>query len=236
MEATLSSPTPRILALRPIGLMLVGIGLLSVAVALHHPEPASRGDSTAVALASIAGEAQEIYSVHGTLILLMLLTVLGLREIFRKSGLDGVRLSWGMSLMAIGMTSMSMAAVINGFSIPLFASKYPLPLTPESDAAARAILFLGSSINRVFANIAVLATSASAALIGAAMLKRAGLGRIAGMVGIAVGAISLGGLMLGLFELDYAGFNLTNALLYLWVALVGLWAATGASGSTSEGL
>ena len=218
------SPAPR-----PIGLMLVGIGVLSVAVALHHPEPASRSDTTASALAAIAGEAQEIYSVHGTLILLMLLTVLCLREIFRKSGLDGVKLNWGMSLMVIGMTAMSMAAVINGFSIPLFASKYPLPLTPESDAAARAILMLGSALNRVFANIAVLATSVSSALIGMAMLRQAGLGRIAGFIGIAVGAISLGGLMLGLFELDYAGFNLTNALLYLWVATVGLWTAFGNS-------
>jgi hypothetical protein len=198
-----------------IGLLL--IALLSIAVALNHPEPATRNDATATALASIAGQSRAIFSVHATLIILMLLTAIGMHGLTRRIGRESHLAMAAMAMMALSMLSMSMAALVNGFAVPMWAAAYPVPLTAQSDAAARAILMFASSLNRVFANAAVILSSFSMVFFGAALLAKQGSWRIVGGLGLLIGAGTMIGLFCGAFVLDYDGFNLTNALLYIWV-------------------
>jgi hypothetical protein len=199
-----------------IGLLL--IALLSIAVALNHPEPATRNDTTASALASIAGQSRAIFSVHATLVILMLLTAIGMNGLTRIFSRDSQLSMAAMAMMGLSMLFMSMAALVNGFAVPMWASAYPIPLSPESDAAARAILMFASSLNRVFANAAVLLSSFSMLFFGAAFMTQHATLRLVGGLGGIIGLGTLTGLLTGAFVLDYHGFNLTNALLYLWIA------------------
>lgn len=196
-----------------VGLLL--IALLSIAVALNHPEPATRNDTTATALASIAGQSRAIFTVHATLIVLMLLTALGMNGLTRKSSRNS---QLTMAAMGLSMLSMSLAALVNGFAVPIWASAYPVPLSPESDAAARAILMFSSSLNRVFANAAVLLSSFSLLFFGISFVEKRGALRLVGGLGCMIGLGTLVGLLKGAFILDYHGFNLTNALFYSWIA------------------
>jgi hypothetical protein len=198
-----------------IGLLL--IALLSVAVALNHPEPATRNDTTATALANIAGQSRAIFSVHATLIILMILTAVGMNGLTRKLGRESHLTMAAMAMMALSMLSMSMAALVNGFAVPMWASAYPVPLTVESDAAARAILMFASSLNRVFANAAVLLSSFSLLFFGITFAAKHGTWRLVGGLGCLIGLGTLVGLLSGAFVLDYDGFNLTNAGFYIWV-------------------
>ena len=199
-----------------IGLLI--IALISIAVALNHPEPATRNDTTATALASIAGQSRAIFSVHATLIVLMLLTAIGMNGLTRKLSHNSQLSMAAMAAMGLSMLSMSLAALVNGFAVPIWASAYPVPLSPESDAAARAILMFASSLNRVFANAAVLLSSFSLLLFGISFAAKPGALRLVGGLGCMIGLGTLIGLLTGAFILDYRGFNLTNALFYIWIA------------------
>jgi hypothetical protein len=196
-----------------LGLML--IALLSIAVALNHPEPATRSDATAVALTGIADQSRAIFGVHATLIVLMLLTAIGMHALTRRLAHDRDLGMAAMALMALSMLSMSMAALVNGFAVPLWASNFPMPLTAESEAAARAILMFAASLNRVFANGAVVLSSFSLLLFGVVFVAMSGALRLVGILGLGIGIFTLAGLASGAFVLDYHGFNLTNALFYL---------------------
>jgi hypothetical protein len=198
-----------------VGLLL--IALLSIAVAANHPEPSTRHDATATALASIAAQSRAIFSVHATLIILMLLTAVGMNGLTRRLSRESHLTMAAMAMMALSMVSMSMAALVNGFAVPMWASAYPMPLTVESDAAARAILIFASSLNRVFANAAVLLSSFSMLFFGMALVAKQGTWRLVGGLGCLIGTGTLAGLLSGAFVLDYEGFNLTNALLYIWI-------------------
>jgi hypothetical protein len=199
-----------------IGLLL--IALLSIAVALNHPEPATRNDTTATALASIAGQSRMIFSVHATLIVLMLLTAIGMNGLTRKSSRNSQLTMAAMTAMGLSMLSMSLAALVNGFAVPIWASAYPVPLSADSDAAARAILMFASSLNRVFASAAVLLSSISLLFFGISFAAKSGALRLVGGLGCMIGLGTLVGLLNGAFILDYDGFNLTNALFYIWIA------------------
>ncbi len=199
-----------------IGLLL--IALLSTAVAFNHPEPTTRNDATATALASIAGQTPANFSVHATLIVLMLLTAIGMNGLTRKLGRNSQLIMAAMAAMGLSMLSMSLAALVNGFVVPIWASAYPVPLTPESDAAARMILTFASSLNRVFANTAVLLSSLSLLFFGISFAAKQGTLRLVGGLGCMIGLGTVIGLLNGAFILDYDGFNLTNALFYMWIA------------------
>lgn len=220
-NATPNAPPAQGLSIKIIAIGLVTIALLSIAVALNHPEPATRNDATATALAGIAEQSREIFSVHATLIIFMLLTAVGMNGLTRKLSRDSQLTMAAMVMMGLSLLSMSLAALINGFAVPLWASAYPLPLSPESDAAARAILIFASSLNRVFANAAVLLSSFSLLFFGIVFAAKRGTLRLVGILGCIIGSGSLIGLLSGAFVLDYAGFNLTNALFYIWIAAFG---------------
>jgi hypothetical protein len=128
----------------------------------------------------------------------------------------------------MGMLAMSLAAITNGFAVPLFAIAYPRPLTPESAAGVQAILYFAASLNRSLANLAVVATSLSVGLLSCALWNRVGPSRAIAALGLLISSGSALGLISGWFQLDYTGFNLTNGLLYLWVGALGLFTAISA--------
>ncbi len=213
-----NAPARRDLETQVVALGLIAMSVLSIAVALNHPEPATRADATDVALMNIAGERGAIFGVHATLIALMLFTSLGVAHINRRVLGGGSLTTSATGLLAVSMLSMSLAAVVNGLAVPMWAAAYPVPLTPESDAAARAILLFAASLNRVFADMAVLLSSLALGGFGLGLVVRPGVLRWVGLLGLVIGAGVLAGLLGGVFVLDYHGFNLTNAALYLWVA------------------
>lgn len=235
MSGTRSRPLDSRRSRHRIGWMLICISVLSIAIAVQHPAPASASDAAISAVAAILAESAEIYSVHGTLILVMMLTAFGLVETFRTVD-DNFRARFGIGLLIAGMTSMILAALVSGFSLPMFAGAVSGVDYPANDDSVRTVLFFASSLNRVFATLAVLADSAAMLVLASVLTFRSRIATIAGLFGAAAGLFSVLGLFFAWFEMDYSGFNLSNTLLYIWVALVGLWiVSTAREAHTPDG-
>jgi hypothetical protein len=187
-------------------------------VPIQHPEPASRADATTAAIVSIAAQSRNIFGVHATLIAVMALTAIGVAILSPRLPRSGALSLTTSCLLSLSMLSMSLAALVNGFAVPLWAASYPLPLTEATDAAARAILYFASSLNRVFADCAVLLSGFALMLFGSHMARQSRPFQIVGAFGLIAGCGLLAGLVSGALILDYQGFNLANATLYIWLA------------------
>ena len=202
----------------PIAIGLIILSLLSILVAIQHPEPASRADATTAAIVNIAAQSRDIFGVHATLIAIMAFTAIGVAILNARLPRSGVLSFTAACLLSLSMLSMSLAALVNGFAVPLWAASYPMPLTEATDAAARAILYFASSLNRVFADCAVLLSGFAMMLFGAHMIRQSRLFQVVGAFGLIAGCALLAGLIGGAFVLDYRGFNLANATFYIWLA------------------
>jgi hypothetical protein len=206
------------------GGLLLGSALLSLFAAAHHPT-AGTHKATEV-LHALAVQRGPIEAVHGILLGLFALQLVGFYGFARMLGVRRPLPAGGLILMALGGGAMMVAGAINGFALPAFAATYPNP-GPADVQAAIAGLRLSWALNQAMASVGAVAMAGAMLLWSIALATRTGWARLVGGAGVAAALVIIGGLVSGLFHLDVSGFILFMTLLSVWTGAVAMLILAG---------
>lgn len=172
---------------------------------------------------------------HGIAIAGLPLTFIGALDLARKLSTPERPATAGLVLLAFAQVGALLAALVNGFIAPDLARKI-LEAGEARDAAWHAILGYNARINRVSAQLFVLASAAAIATWSAAIVRRRALAPAVGWLGLAL-APALGLVTLsGHLQLNLHGFMLVvfgQAVWYVAVALQ-LWTRAGRSAASGS--
>ena len=215
------------------GGLLLGCALLSMLVAAHHPTSGSH--DLAAVMRALAARKGMIEGVHGGLLALFALQLVGFYGFARLLGLARPLPAAGLVLIAIGGMAMMAAGAINGFALPAFASTYPA-LLPGDVQAATAALRLCWALNQAMASIGAVAMGGAMLLWSLALAARTGWPRLVGALGIVAGAVIVGGISSGLLRLHVGGFIFFTLLFSSWGAAVALLMLTNRLGEPKAGV
>jgi hypothetical protein len=204
--------------------LLLGSALLSLLVAAHHPE--AQTHDVATALRFLAGESGLITGVHGALLLLGGVELLGLYGVARLLGLARPLAAAGLILVGAGFMAMIGAAAINGFAVPAFAVDYR-NLAPSDARAATMLLRLCWDLNQALAAIGAVAWGLGLLAWSAELARRDGPARLVGLLGGIAAVAIAGGVGFGFIRLHVGGFIGVTALLSAWSAAASLLMLTG---------
>ncbi|MDB5691029.1 MAG: hypothetical protein JWO81_92 [Alphaproteobacteria bacterium] len=209
---------------RIYGGLLLGAALLSAFTAAHHPTTAVH--ALPAVLASLAAQAGLIAGIHGALLLIFVVELVGFYGFARRLGLARPLPAAGMILLGLGTAAMVGAAAINGFAVPAFAARYP-NLQPGDAPAVVAMLRMSWALNQALASIGAVAWGGALLAWSAELTLRRGLLRAMGIGGIAIGAVIAGGIASAAIRLDVGGFILVTALMSAWAAGAALLMLSG---------
>jgi hypothetical protein len=204
------------------GLLLVS-ALLSMFVLAHHPITGAH--DLAGMLRSLERQAAMIEAVHGSLILLFLIMLLGYCGFCRRLGLARPLVTAGLIAFCVGTFAMITAAMINGFAVPDFASAYQDP-SPDRTAAVAATLRMSWALNQAMAGLGVIAWSAAILLWSAVLVRGPTWSRATGLFGMAAALAVAGALLGGWVTLEVGGFMAVVAVLTAWTLAAGALLAT----------
>jgi hypothetical protein len=162
--------------------------LTMLAIAMH---PQAEHRRMAEAVNEIAQLAPMLRIVHGTVIAFMIALLYGLTVYSLRRGLNREAVVAALVAYAAGAGVMVLAALIDGFLIPMIASTYAGASSEVLRIGASVLAACGAAI-QVLAKFGVVAMSAAIALWSADLLRERGTLRIAGIVGCAAVVIPLG--------------------------------------------
>jgi hypothetical protein len=201
---------------RAVGALMVIAALLEVAAMAHHPSV--RAHDMAQVLAQIRHDSGASGLVHGVLIVLMLVTLVGFSEFCLRRDLRRLSIR---AAYATGTLAMIGAALVSGFIVPDLAARLARA-TPDELQLSGEFLALCRSLNRTLAVTGVLAMSAAIASWSGALLAERRAARWLAALGIAAAVLPGAALALGQLKLDVAGMGAVVALQAAWSAGVGL--------------
>jgi hypothetical protein len=204
--------------------LLLGSALLSLLVSAHHPEVAAHDLPTALRM--LAAQKGMIVGVHGALILLGSIQLLGFYGFARLLGLARPLPAAGLIFVGGGTAAMLAAAAINGFAVPAFAVDYR-NIAPVDVSAAAMLLRLCWQLNQAFASIGAVAWGVGLLFWSTALATRAGLVRVVGLLGGAAALAVAAGVGFGLVRLHVGGFIAVMAVMAAWSVAVALLMLSG---------
>jgi hypothetical protein len=204
---------------RIYGWMLTAGSAFAVALAMVHPRLSSH--ELAAVVREIAAGAALNGTVHGALMVLNLVLVAGFYGLSRRIGPGRPLVACAMTFYAAGALAMLGAAVINGFALGIFASRYAA-VPPEQAAAVSASFNLAGSIAATWAGIGAVATSGAIAAWSLALVSRPGAIRIIAGLGILLGAATAAMVVTGTLILDVHGFLLLVVSQAAWTIAIGI--------------
>lgn len=201
------------------GTLLIAAAVLEVAAMSHHPSVHSNDVGGIVAelgrMSALTG------MVHGTLMVLMLVSLYCLTQHCVQRGPRRPLVRAGLIVYAAGTLAMLGAALVSGFLVVDVASHLAYS-TPAEEHAARQLLMWCHAINQVLAKAGTAALSAGIALWSIDLLRSAGLARWIGVLGCAIGLLPMAGLGSGLLRLDVHGMGAVVLLQTCWSIGMGL--------------
>lgn len=204
---------------RAYGWLLVVGSILATAFAFLHPQLNSR---------ELAGVMRELSAgatfngwIHGVLIALYLCIATGFVGLSRRLGFERPAVTAGLVFYVAGTLAMTGAAVINGFALGIFASRYP-EVHPEQTAALGSAINMAGSIAAVWAGIGAVATSAAILAWSTLLFRRGGGLRSIGGGGIFLGLATIAVLVTGTLILNVHGFLLLVVSQAVWTVAVGV--------------
>ncbi|MBX3702705.1 MAG: hypothetical protein KF822_02900 [Steroidobacteraceae bacterium] len=187
---------------------IAGIGLCGAAAATvlamsYHPT-------------DLHGSADGGDFVHGTMIVLLAVTAVGLFHFAQRRGMDRLWILAGVVAYAISLGAHVGAATLNGFVAPALAARGP-------GAMGHDTLLLVWETNQALARHGVYATGAAFALWSYDFLLRAGtMNRLAGAFGMLAGVLPAAAIFTGILTMNVHGALAIYAAHAAWVALVGV--------------
>lgn len=206
-------------AAKQLGWIMVLASILALGFAMIHPQLSAR-DLPGVLREMAAGAAFNGW-VHGILIALYVILAAAFYGLSRRLGLDRPAVALGMISYAFGAMAMAGAAVINGFALGLFASRYA-DIRPEQFAAVGASFNLAGSIAMIWAAVGAVALAAAVAAWSLRLAVSAGTNRAIGLSGLVIGLGAIVLLVSGQLILDVHGFLALVASQTAWTVAVGV--------------
>jgi hypothetical protein len=203
---------------RTAGIALAVGSLLMVAFMMLHPRIEAHG--TTEFIAEVERQAIANGIVHGSLIALLGLFVFGFTGLESRLGMSSAFGRAGLVAYVMGAIALAAAALINGFIVPEFVSRYQArpaeELLPMHD-----ILALCRASNQVCSRMGVLAMSIAIVLWSIPLVGRRGLLRLTGVLGCIAGALPALALLSGHLPMNVHGvlaFVLAQAVWNLAIA------------------
>jgi hypothetical protein len=184
------------LQVRAAGGVLAAVSILSVLVMAHHPTGA---DNAPLAR-----------SVHGAMMILVLMMATGYAQFAAKRDLARLPVMAGMVFYGAGANGNLLAATINGFAVPALIER---GATPD-------ILAFAWELNQALAFEAVFAISAAFAFWGADLFRRNA--PVTGIAGIAAGLVPAALLASGAMDMHVAGAFVIYGIQAAFGAIVGV--------------
>ncbi len=210
---------------RTVGWILIAGATLSLGFAMAHPQLTAH-ELNAVLRQMIAGATFNGW-VHGILMALYVILAAGLLGFSRLLGLDRPLVSLGMVAYGVGIIAMVGAAVINGFALSLFAGRYAAVKPEQANAVAASINAMGS-ISGAWAGVGAVASSMAILVWSVTLLRFGGGWRVAGVIGMAIGAATSVMLISGTIILNVHGFMLLIFSQSIWIVAIGYLLLGGA--------
>jgi hypothetical protein len=200
---------------RVSGVLLIAGGLCGVLVMAHHPHGRDLLES-----GRFASQAGRNALLHGAALIVVGAIVLGLLGLRRR--LAGSDLATAaMVAYAFAAVAVISAAAASGFVATELIGRIVEAGNTASDTD-RALLSYTNLLNGAFAKVHVVASSLSILLWGAAILRDRGLARAAGIGGVVIGTVLLGGFFAGHLRMDVHGFGIATFAQSAWLVWVGV--------------
>ncbi len=207
---------------RTAGGILIALTGLSLLFMSHHPTLGAPGYDTlaeeAVAEAGLNG------GVHGALIIVLMGFYVTLTAL--SDGLGRNRLSVRAAQASITAASalMAGAALVSGFVVPGTAASL---LRGDAAADFPTLLRMLGATNQTLAEAGTIAYGAAIFFWSLRLVRMTGFARIAGAIGLLVGAGLVGGIVTSALHLDVAGMTLALGVMGLWFVLAALLMIVG---------
>lgn len=180
------------------GAMLAAACVLSVVVMAHHP--------------TSAGSASLANHVHGALMIALLIAFAGFSRFSARLGLRRFPVLAGLVFYGSASVGNLLAATVNGFAVPALAAREP--------AISQEVFRFAWELNQALAYAAVYATSLAYVLWGAELFARKQ--RLAGIAGLAAGAVPAALLAAGALDMHVAGAFVVYAAQAAFGIVIGL--------------
>ncbi len=194
-------------------LVLAALG--AVALITQHPTTGSPGhDSIA---GEIIAESALNRSVHGGMIAFVLVFYYAMSSFSRQLGEARSSVRAAQLLFAAATIAMIGAPLISGFIVPGVADHYA---DAANEDVFRAQLTLLGETNQALAKAGSIFYGAAIFFWSLRLAGLAGLSRIAGFVGLAVGVLIVAGVLTGHLVLDVHGMGVVIFLMGVWFILV----------------
>jgi hypothetical protein len=197
------------------GYAIGSCALLTMLAIAMHPQAASRNVGDFVI--AVARLTPMLRIVHGTVIAFMLALLYGFTVYSLRRGLRREAVVGALVAYAAGVGVLILAALIDGFLIPLVAARYA-GVPPDVLRVGAGVLTLCGAAIQVLSKFGVIAMSAAIALWSTDLLRSGGALRIAGIVGCAAALIPVGVL--------FAAGQLVPMTLTIIVVAQGIWYLT----------
>lgn len=196
---------------RPIlGGILIACAVLSIALMAHHP--VAHGDGPEARLRSLQAVASFASFVHGGLIVMLIAAALVLGEFARRFA---TRI--GFHLYALGCVLLVLAALINGFVVPAFATA-----TGEASEATAAVLSFAWQFNQVLARTGTLALALAIVCWSLSLWREGARWRLVGAIGLFGGGALAIALASHALDLHVTGMLVGLAVIAIWQAALGI--------------
>lgn len=193
--------------------------VLAIVFMLHHPSTSSHG--TAEMLAELRDEGMLSAWVHGLLIVVMMGWWLAAYGLTIRLGHYHLLPVMGLQMFSVGIFGYSLAAIASGFVAPEIAETFAGTSAAQMEQG-RNLLRISWEFNQIFANIGLIGTSVAILVWGCALIRRAGIARVAGVLGVFAGAVPILLLLSGYLHLDVAGMTSIVVLHCAWYLIIGV--------------
>jgi hypothetical protein len=212
-------------AVRAAALVLIVVPFLEVLAMAHHPSVHAHEVTQVVA--ELRASAGSSALVHGILIALMYLVLLGLTEFSVRRGLARVAVRAALIAYGAGVLLMTAAALVSGFITPRIALAVPA-LAPADPALITQLATFATLFNQAFARCAAVLMSAGIAAWSLGLLHGSIAARVVGGFGLLTGIGCALALVSGVLQLQVHGMAAVLALQSVWTVGVGclLWRET----------
>ncbi len=207
----------------------IAVGAVS-SVLLMAWHPTTSAHDLADVVAEIASESGTTRVVHAGMIVAMWTLLFGLLEFAAGLGWKLARARFGAIFYGAGVLSLTGAALVNGFVVPAFAARY-VGSTAADLAAVGPVLRVCFESNQALAAAGVIAVSAGIVFWSSVMIGTARGGSAIGVLGFAVGALPVIGLLTGHLRLHLHGMAAVVVAQAVWNVAVSVRLVLGAPAS-----
>lgn len=172
------------------GILLIGGTLVTLLALMRHPTGLLAAGDDFAAVARLA------VWVHATVIATSVVVFLGFFGLNRRLAATPDLATAALASYGFAVVTVIVAAAISGFVGTSLAGRYL-----AADEATRPLLHhvfhYNGMINQAFAKMSFVGTAVAIVLWSTAILRSGALGRAVGVLGLAIGAVTLGSMLLG---------------------------------------